>query len=70
MLSKEIFIADSGSITNTDWVVYLLASPPSPTIVSHTPDMPGKARIVPITGTHLRKLMAIGKNPPNRATNP
>ena len=47
-----------------------LAWSPWLTIESQTPDMPGRARMELMTGTQRRKLIAIGKNPPNNVTKP
>ena len=47
-----------------------LAWSPWLTMESQRPDMPGRARTLLTTGTQRRKLMAMGKNPPNRETNP
>ena len=48
-----------------------LESPPWFTIVSQqTFEIPGRARMLPITGRHRRTLMAMGKKPPNTVMKP
>ena len=42
----------------------------SPAIELQQSEIPGSARMVLTTGTHLRNLIAMGKKPPKRATNP
>ena len=43
---------------------------PLPTIVSQALEIPGSARILPITGMTRRTLIAAGKKPPKSAMNP